>query len=83
MLVSSAVDRGFEPWFVNIKTIELGFASSLLNTQLYQDYVNAKTGWLEIRIINVSEYSDRVERHVYLRTIVSVSYMTFKYMYIQ
>ena len=44
MLVSSAVDRDFEPQSGQTKTIELIFAASVLSTQL--SAVRAKTGWL-------------------------------------
>jgi len=49
VLVSSVVDRGFEPGWVKPKTIQLVFVASPLSTQNKGE--RAKTGWLEIRIM--------------------------------
>jgi len=49
VLVSSVVDRGFEPGWVKPKTIQLVFVASPLSTQHKGE--RAKTGWLEIRIM--------------------------------
>jgi hypothetical protein len=49
VLVSSVVDRGFEPGWVKPKTIKLVFVASPLSMQHKGE--RAKTGWLEIRIM--------------------------------
>ena len=49
VLVSSAVDRGFESGRVKPRTIKLVFVISSLSTQHYGE--RAKIGWLRIRIM--------------------------------
>ena len=48
VLISNAVDHGFEPLRVKPKTMKFVFVASPLSMQLYG--IKAKTGWLGIRI---------------------------------
>ena len=49
VLVSRAVDRGFESLLVKPKTIKLVFVASPVSTQHWEERAN--TGWLRIRIM--------------------------------
>ena len=53
---SCAVDRGFEPRSNQTKDLQLVFVASPRSTQHLGE--KAKTGWLGIRISNVSEWRD-------------------------
>ena len=61
MLASSAVDHGFKPQLSQTKVHKLGICCFAAKQAALLGE-RAKTGWLSIR----------VERHVYLQTVVSV-----------
>jgi len=64
-LASSAIDREIEPRGIKLKTIKLTFAVFPLSTQFRG--VRANADCFGIRIMFP------VERHVYLRTVVSMN----------
>jgi hypothetical protein len=64
-LASSAVDRGFEPQSGHTHENKIGICCFTAKQAAGE---RAKTGWLGIKIKFV-----RVERHIYPRTVVSVS----------
>jgi hypothetical protein len=65
VLASSVVDRGFEPRSGQIKDYTIGMCCFPLSIQL--EGVRAKIDWLGLICPR--------ERRVYMRTVVSVSYM--------